>query len=334
MQKTKVAINGFGRIGRCVARILLNSSDFELVGINCSWDKDNLKYLFKYDSVHGRYEKNVKIEDEFLIVNNHKIKIFNTRDLESLDFASVGAEIVFECTGAFLTTQKCEPYLKNGIKKVLLSAPAKDDTPTFVMGVNDDKYNGENIISNASCTTNCLAPLCKVLEKEFGIKKALMNTIHAYTASQEVVDTKCAKDIRRGRAAACNLVPTSTGAAKAIFKVLPSMKDKIDGQSVRVPLADISMVDLTAVLEKDVDKDTIIKAFDEASKSYLSGMLEVDYEKRVSSDFIGSGYGSIMAADLVQVVDKNMVKILAWYDNEWGYSNQLVNLARVARKSF
>jgi glyceraldehyde 3-phosphate dehydrogenase, C-terminal domain len=233
-----------------------------------------------------------------------------------------------ECTGKFLTTEKCEPYLARGVKKVVMSAPAKDDTPTFVVGVNDDKYAGEAIVSNASCTTNGLAPVAKVLNDRFGIVKGLMTTIHAYTNGQSLVDVK-AKDFRRSRAAALNIGPTTTGAAKAIAKVLPELSGKMHGQAVRVPVANVSMVDLTAVLKRPASKEEINEAFRAAAESNLRGILFVDDDYRVSSDFCTSAYSSIVASDTTQVIADDMVKVFAWYDNEWGYSTRLVDLAKI-----
>ena len=329
---TKVAINGFGRIGRCLTRIVLDENYFDLVAINCSWDMNSIKYLLKYDSVHGNFKKEISNDGEdVLIVDGKKIQIIREREVEKINFNKYGAEVVFECTGAFLTYEKTKPYLDNGIKKVLLSAPAKDDTPMFVMDVNHETYNNQAIISNASCTTNCLAPMAKVLDDNFGIKKALMNTIHAYTATQELHDTKCPKDIRRGRAAALNLVPSSTGAAKSIGKVIPSLLGKVDGQSVRTSLANVSMLDLTLLVEKPTSKDEINEAFIKASKN-MGEILGIDYDKCVSSDFNTSTYGCVFVPDLTQMIDKDFVKVLAWYDNEYGYSYQLHRLAKYVCK--
>ena len=328
----KVAINGFGRIGRCAARIILDRDDVELVAINDTAKRDMTRYLLKYDSVHGEFKKDVKvINDDYIEVEGKKIRVFSTRDLNELDYAAYGVDVVLECTGKFLTTESCTPYLQKGIKKVVMSAPAKDDTPTFVYGVNDDTYANQAVISNASCTTNCLAPIAKILEEKFGIKKALMTTIHAYTNGQSLVDVK-SKDFRRSRAAALNIVPTTTGAAKAIGKVMPSLKGKIHGQSVRVPTPNVSMVDLTAVLNKTVSVDEINEAFREASLGSMKGLVLVDDDERVSSDFCTSPYSSVVAADVTQVICDDMVKVMAWYDNEWGYSCRLVDMAVVAVK--
>ena len=328
----KVAINGFGRIGRCAARIILGRDDVELVAINDTAKRDMTRYLLKYDTVHGEFKQDVDVlNDEFIEVGGKKIRVFSTRDLNELDYATYGADVVLECTGKFLTTEGCQPYLAKGVKKVVMSAPAKDDTPTYVIGVNSDLYKGEAIVSNASCTTNGLAPVAKVLDEKFGIVKGLMTTIHAYTHGQSLVDVK-AKDFRRSRAAALNIAPTTTGAAKAIAKVLPQLNGKMHGQSVRVPVANVSMVDLTAVLAKKTSVDEVNDAFRAAAKGAMKGILLVDDDARVSSDFCTSTYSSIVASDTTQVICDDMVKIFAWYDNEWGYSERLVDLAVLAAR--
>lgn len=322
----KVAINGFGRIGRCVARIILQRQDIELVAINDTADIEMISYLFKYDTVHGSYDDKIEIQDDNLIIGNKKIKVFKSREIQEIDFAKYGAEVVLECTGAHLSLQKCQGFLDKGIKKVIMSAPAKDDTPTYVLGVNSHLYKGESIISNASCTTNCLGPVCRVLQDNFGIEKGLMTTIHAYTNGQSLIDAK-ARDRRRSRAAAQNIIPTSTGAAKAMKLVMPELDGKLHGQSMRVPIIDVSSVDLTAQLSKKTSKDEINEAFRKAAQSNLKGYLLVDDEQRVSSDFITCSYGAIVASDLTQVICDDFVKIIAWYDNEWGYSSRLVDMA-------
>lgn len=325
----KMAINGFGRIGRCAARIILQRDDVELVALNDTATRDLTRYLLKYDSVHGEFKHDVKvIDDEHIEVDGRKIRVFSTRDVNELDYAKYGVDVVLECTGKHLSTDSCQPFLDKGIKNVIMSAPAKDDTPTFVYGVNSNTYNGQSIISNASCTTNCLAPVAKVLDDVFGIDRGLMTTIHAYTNGQSIVDTKSNKDIRRGRAGAVNIGPTTTGAAKAIGLVMPNLKGKLNGISVRVPTPNVSMVDLTAVLNKNVSKDEINEAFLKAANSHMNGIILVDEDKRVSTDFIGSDYSSIIVADMTQVIADNTVKILAWYDNEWGYSSRLVDMAK------
>jgi len=322
----KVAINGLGRIGRCVARIIADREDIELVAVNASGTEEMLEYNLKYDSVHGR-RKDVSVADGYVNIGNTKAKIFAERELEKLDFASCGAEMVLECTGAFLTAQSVQPYLDNGLKKVLFSAPAKDDTATFVLGANADEYAGEAIVSNASCTTNGLAPVAKVLDDAFGIEKGLMTTIHSYTSSQPILDAKHKKDPRKGRSGAVNLVPTTTGAAKAISKVLPSLAGKLNGQAIRVPTPDVSMVDLTVTLKEEVILDEVKAAFKIASEGSHKGILGVDEEYRVSQDFVGETLSTVVPLDTIQVIGGNMVKVLSWYDNEWGYSCRLVDMA-------
>lgn len=321
----KIAINGFGRIGRCASRIVLNDPNYELCIINDTGERKMTRYLLKYDSVHGEFNQEVDIiDDDYISISGKKIRVYSTREISDMDLS--GIDVVLECTGKFLTTQKCEAYLKQGAKKVIMSAPAKDDTPTFVLGVNHQKYNGEAIISNASCTTNCLGPVARVLDDNFGIQKGLMTTIHAYTNGQSLVDVKC-RDLRRSRAAAQNIIPTSTGAAKAMKLVMPNLDGKLHGQSVRVPVANVSMVDLTAVLNKSTSKDELTQVFINAAKTSLKGIMLVDFDERVSSDFYTCAYSSIVAADLLQVICGDMVKIMAWYDNEWGYSARLVEMA-------
>ncbi|EAI7269298.1 TPA: type I glyceraldehyde-3-phosphate dehydrogenase [Campylobacter lari] len=328
----KVAINGFGRIGRCVARIIMKRDDIELVAINDTTDIELTKYLFKYDTVHGVYDGSVENDGDDLIIDNKKIKVLKSRNVADLDFAKYGAQIVLECTGAHLTIEKCQGFLDHGVQKVIMSAPAKDKTPTYVLGVNAHEYKGENIISNASCTTNCLGPICRVLQDNFGIEKGLMTTIHAYTNGQSIIDAK-ARDKRRSRAAAQNIIPTSTGAAKAMKLVMPELDGKLHGQSMRVPVADVSSVDLTATLKKKVSKEEINEAFRKAAASNLKGILLVDDEERVSSDFITCPYGAIVASDLTQVICDDFVKVVAWYDNEWGYSSRLVDMAVFVAKA-
>lgn len=329
----KIAINGFGRIGRCAARIALSRDDVELVAINdTAISRDITRYLLQYDTVHREFNKKVEvIDDNTISVDGKKIIVYSTRDPKELDFTKYGADVVLECTGAFLTKEKCQAYIDNDIKLVVMSAPAKDDTPTFVMGVNEEKYAGEKIISNASCTTNCLAPITKVIDEKFGIVKGLMTTAHAYTSSQTLLDVK-GKDYRKSRAAATNIIPTSTGAAKAISLVLPNLKGKMHGLALRVPVANVSMVDLSVLLSKNVSADEVNAAFEEYANGSMKGILLVDKDNRVSSDFTTCPYSSIVASDLTQVVDGNMLKVMSWYDNEWGYSQRLIDLAIYASK--
>jgi len=329
----KVAINGFGRIGRCVARIIATRSDIELVAINDTAEASMLEYITKYDTVHGTFEGDVKVENGFLKMGKINAKLYSTRDAKELSFAKdCGAEIVLECTGAYLTQDKCQVHIDNGAKKVVMSAPAKDDTKTFVVGVNESTYNGEKIISNASCTTNCLGPIAKIIDDAFGIEKGLMTTIHSYTNDQNILDVKHKSDKRRARAGAANMIPTSTGAAKAMKLIMPQLDGKLHGQSVRVPTPNVSMVDVNFLIKKDTTKEEINALFTQKSKE-LSGIVAVDNEMLVSSDLIGNTNSTIIASDLTQVIGGNMIKVMSWYDNEWGYSARLVDLAiYVAKK--
>lgn len=323
----KVAINGFGRIGRCVARIIDSRDDVELVCVNDTAPREITKQLLKYDSVHGIFKGEVEIlEDDYMQMGSSKVKMFSTRDPKELNFADYGVEVVLECTGAFLTTEKSQVFIDNGIKKVVMSAPAKDNTPTFVMGVNEKTYAGQAIVSNASCTTNCLGPVAKILDDAFGIDKGLMTTVHAYTHGQSLVDVKH-KDPRRARAAAVNIIPTTTGAAKAIGLVLPQLQGRLHGQSVRVPVPNVSMVDLNVLVKKETTIEEINALFKQKAQNEMQGILLVDEEHRVSQDFQTSSYSSVVAADLTQVIAGNMVKVMAWYDNEWGYSTRLIDMA-------
>jgi len=323
----KIAINGLGRIGRCVAKIVADRDDVELVAVNASGSEDMIQYNLRYDTVHGN-RQDIAVENGFITIGNDKAKLFSERNPAALDFAALGVDVVLECTGAFLTQESVQGYLDNGIKKVVFSAPAKDDTATFVMGVNEQSYSGESIVSNASCTTNGLAPIAKVLDDTFGIEKGLMTTIHSYTSSQLILDGKDKKDPRKGRAGATNLIPASTGAAKAIAKVMPHLNGKLNGQAIRVPTPNVSLVDLTVTLKKDTTLEEVQEVFTKASLGNLKGILGVDNEGRVSSDFIGESLSTVVPLDTIQVIEKNMVKVLSWYDNEWGYSTRLVDMGR------
>ncbi|MBD3789449.1 MAG: type I glyceraldehyde-3-phosphate dehydrogenase [Campylobacterales bacterium] len=321
----KVAINGTGRIGLIVAKIVTSREDMELVAMNTTADMEMLKYLLKYDSIHDGVDAQI-VDDTTMNINGHQVKISFTRDIDALEFGKHGAEVVIECTGVFLTTEKCQGYLKDGVRKVVMSAPAKDATPTYVLNINTDQYSGEAIISNASCTTNCLAPICKILDDAFGIENGLMTTIHSYTNDQNILDIKHNKDVRRARAAAINMIPTTTGAAKAIGLVMPHLQGKLNGYAMRVPTADVSVVDLTVNLKRYVTKEEVNEAMVRASQGVFDGLIEIDYDKRVSSDFIGSTYSATFIPDMTSVVDDKTVKVLAWYDNEWGYSARLVDM--------
>ena len=323
----KAAVNGTGRIGLIAIKILTERSDTELVAINTTASLEMLAYLLKYDTVHRGAEVEI-VDDETMRINGTNVHIFSERDPEKLDFGSKGAEVVLECTGVFLTTEKAKPFLKNGVKRVVMSAPAKDDeTATFVYKINTDDYAGEAIVSNASCTTNCLAPVTKVLDDAFGVENGLMTTIHSYTNDQNLLDVKHKKDFRRARAAAVNMIPTTTGAAKAIGLVMPHLKGKLNGYAMRVPTTDVSVVDLTVNVKKDVTREEVIAAFEKAAEGAFKGLIEIDNDKRVSSDFVGSTYSATFVPDMTSVIDGNTVKVLAWYDNEWGYTERLVDMA-------
>ncbi|EDZ63847.1 glycerinaldehyde-3-phosphate dehydrogenase [Sulfurimonas gotlandica GD1] len=325
----KIAINGFGRIGRCVARIAATRSDVEIVAINDMASMDMMLYLLKNDSVHGTFKSEIEqIDENNISIDGQNIRIFSDRDPINLSFADCGADMVLECTGVFLTQKSAQVHIDNGVEKVLFSAPAKDkETPTFVMGVNENEYDGQKIVSNASCTTNCLGPVAKVLDDAFGIQKGLMTTIHSYTNDQNILDVKHSSDKRRARAGAINMIPTTTGAAKAISLVMPQLLGKLHGQSVRVPTPDVSMVDLNVVISRQTTKEEVTAVFNEMADTKLKGLLLMDKEMRVSQDFVGSTYSSIVAEDLTQVIGGDMVKIMAWYDNEWGYSMRLIDMA-------
>ncbi len=323
----KVAINGFGRIGRALARLISKRDDIKLVAINDLASLDMALYLLRYDSVHGNFLGACKIDNDSIKIGNDIVKYTSIKDPNELDFSKIGADVVFECTGLFLTTAEVEHHIQKGVKKVIISAVAKDETPTFVLGVNHKNYKGEDIISNGSCTTNCLAPIAKVLDDNFGIEKGLMTTIHSYTNGQNLLDSNHI-DTRRSRAAAQNLIPTTTNAAKGIYKVLPNLKEKLHGQSVRVPVADVSMMDLDVVLKRNTTKEEISDVLNKACLKELNGIISIDFDKRVSSDFLGSPYSAIVANDLTQVIGGNLIKIMAWYDNEYGYSNRLLDMAK------
>lgn len=323
----KIAINGFGRIGRCVARIIEQRDDVELVAINDTSKPDMLEYITKYDTVHGTFNGDVKVENGYLKMGKINAKLYSTRDAKELTFTKdCGADIVLECTGAYLTKESCQVHIENGAKKVLMSAPAKDDTKTYVMGVNENTYEGEKIVSNASCTTNCLGPIAKIIDDAFGIEKGLMTTIHSYTNDQNILDVKHKSDKRRARAGAANMIPTSTGAAKAMKLIMPQLDGKLHGQSVRVPTPNVSMVDVNFIVKKDTTKEEINELFTKKSKE-LAGIVAVDNDMLVSSDIVGNTNSTIVATDLTQVIGGNMIKVMSWYDNEWGYSSRLVDLA-------
>ena len=327
----KVGINGFGRIGRMVFRASVNRDDIEVVGINDLLDVDYLAYMLKYDSVHGRFPGEVSVDGDALVVNGKKIRITAETDPSKLAWGDVGADIVVESTGIFLTAESAQGHIDAGAKKVVMSAPSKDDTPMFVMGVNDDKYNGETFVSNASCTTNCLAPLAKVLHDSFGIKRGLMTTVHAATATQKTVDGPSKKDWRGGRGILENIIPSSTGAAKAVGKVIPELNGKLTGMAFRVPPSDVSVVDLTVELDKDATYEEICAAMKAASEGPMKGVMGYTEDKVVSTDFVGETNTSTFDAEAGIQLDGTFVKVISWYDNEWGYSNKVLELvAKIA----
>ena len=327
----KIGINGFGRIGRMVFRAVCENfkNDIEVVGINDLLDPDYLAYMLKYDSVHGAFQGDIKVDGNTMIVNGMKIRLTAEKDPANLKWNEVGAEVVVESTGFFLTDETARAHITAGAKKVIMSAPSKDATPMFVYGVNHKTYAGQDIISNASCTTNCIAPISKVLNDSFGIKRGLMTTIHAATATQKTVDGPSKKDWRGGRGILENMIPSSTGAAKAVGKVLPSLNGKLTGMSVRVPTSDVSFVDLTCELEKPATYDEICAAMKAASEGELKGILGYTDEAVVSTDFRNDARTSIFDVKAGIQLDPTFVKVCSWYDNEWGYSNKLVEMIRV-----
>ena len=330
----KVGINGFGRIGRMVFRAAVEnfSKDIEIVGINDLLDPDYLAYMLKYDSVHGIFNHDIKVEGSYMIVDGKKIRLTAEKDPTQLKWNEVEAEVVVESTGLFLEDAKARMHIQAGAKKVIMSAPSKDSTPMFVYGVNDKTYAGQDIISNASCTTNCLAPIAKVLNDKFGIVRGLMTTVHAATATQKTVDGPSKKDWRGGRGILENIIPSSTGAAKAVGKVLPALNGKLTGMSMRVPTSDVSIVDLTVELAKEASYEEICAAMKEASEGELKGVLGYTNEAVVSTDFRGDARTSIFDEKAGIALDKTFVKVCSWYDNEWGYSNKVLEMARVICK--
>ncbi|MBR5958783.1 MAG: type I glyceraldehyde-3-phosphate dehydrogenase [Salinivirgaceae bacterium] len=330
----KVGINGFGRIGRMVFRAAVEnfSKDIQIVGINDLLDADYLAYMLKYDSVHGHFNGDVKVEGNYMIVNGNKIRLTAEMDPANLKWNEVGADVVVESTGFFLTDETARKHIQAGAKKVIMSAPSKDATPMFVYGVNHKTYAGQDIISNASCTTNCLAPITKVLNDKFGVKRGLMTTVHAATATQKTVDGPSKKDWRGGRGILENIIPSSTGAAKAVGKVLPALNGKLTGMSLRVPTSDVSFVDLTCELEKAASYEEICAAMKAASEGELKGILGYTNEAVVSTDFRNDSHTSIFDEKAGIQLDPTFVKVCAWYDNEWGYSNKVLEMARVISK--
>ncbi len=323
----KIGINGFGRIGRLAFRAAINRPEIEIVGINDLVEPDYMAYMLKYDSTHGKFDGSVEVKDGNLVVNGKTIRVTAEKDPANLKWNEVGAEVIIESTGFFLTQELAQKHIDAGAKKVVMSAPAKDDTPTFVMSVNHKELKADqNIVSNASCTTNCLAPIAKVLNDKFGIVEGLMTTVHAVTATQKTVDGPSVKDWRGGRGAYQNIIPSSTGAAKAVGLVLPELKGKLTGMSLRVPTADVSVVDLTVRLNKGASYEEIKTAMKEASEGELKGILGYTEDEVVSSDFLGDARTSIFDAKAGISLNDNFVKVVSWYDNEWGYSNKIVDL--------
>ena len=327
----RVGINGFGRIGRMVLRAVvteLEFKDIEVVAINCSYEIDYMAYMLKYDSVHGRFNADVQTENGHLLVNGKKIHVTADREPANINWKASGADVVVESTGVFLTQETCQAHIDQGAKKVVQSAPGKDETPMFVYGVNHNEYKGEAIISAASCTTNGLAPLVKVLHDNFGIKRGLMTTVHAATASQKTVDGTSKKDWRGGRGVFENIIPSSTGAAKAVGKVIPSLNKKLTGMALRVPSADVSVVDLTVELNKETTYEAICDAMKKAANGELKGVLGYTDEKVVSTDFRGEPAASVFDADAGIMLDSTFVKVVGWYDNEYGYTCNLIRLVQ------
>lgn len=326
----KVGINGFGRIGRMVFRAVAKDfKDIEIVAINDLLDPEYLAYMLKYDSVHGRFNGDIAVDGGNMIVNGKKIRLTAERDPANLKWSEVGADLVIDSTGFFLTKESCEAHIKAGAKKVVQSAPSKDDTPMFVYGVNHASYAGQTIVSAASCTTNCLAPVAKVLNDNWGIKRGLMTTVHAATATQKTVDGPSAKDWRGGRGILENIIPSSTGAAKAVGVVLPALKGKLTGMAFRVPTSDVSVVDLTVELNKEASYADICKAMKAASEGEMKGVLGYTEEKVVSTDFVGNSAPSTFDVDAGIALDGTFVKLVSWYDNEWGYSNRCVDVLKL-----
>ncbi len=327
----KIAINGFGRIGRHAFKVAFQKKGVEIVGINDLTDTRTLAHLLKHDTAYNDFPLLVSYDEKNIIVKGKKIPVFSEKDPALLPWKKLKVDVVIESTGRFTDSESAKAHLTAGANKVVISAPGKGELKTYVRGVNDKEYKGEPILDNASCTTNCAAPMMLVLEKEFGIEKAMLTTVHSYTASQVLQDGP-SKDLREARAAAQNMVPTKTGAAVAVTRTIPELQGKFDGLSVRVPTITVSLTDLTVLLKKSVTVEDINKAYVKASKTYLKGLLAVSFEPLVSSDYIGSVYSAVVDAELTRVVDGNLVKVVGWYDNEWGYANRLVEMVMIAGK--
>lgn len=329
--KLRVAINGFGRIGRHAFKVASKKKNMEIVAVNDLTDTKTLAHLLKYDTAYPDFEPKVSFDEKNILVGSKKVAVFAEKDPAMLPWKKLGIDVVIESTGRFTEAEAAKAHIKAGAKKVIISAPGKGELKTFVRGVNDSEYKGEQIIDNASCTTNCAAPMMMVLEKEFGIQKAMLTTVHSYTASQVLQDGP-SKDLREARAAAANIVPTKTGAAIAVTRTIPELSGKFDGLSVRVPTITVSLTDLTVLMKKDVTVEQVNKAFVKASKTYLKNILAVSSEPLVSSDYIGNPYSAIIDLELTRVVDGNLVKVVGWYDNEWGYANRLIEMVEIVGK--
>jgi len=333
MAKMKIGINGFGRIGRCVFRALLDHPELEVAAVNDLTDADTLAHLFKYDSVHGRLPADVEVTKEGFTVNGRQVKVLAERDPARLAWGDLGVELVVESTGRFRKREDAAKHLSGGAKKVIITAPAKNEDITIVMGVNEDRYDpaDHRILSNASCTTNCLAPVVKVLHQNFGVRRGLMTTVHSYTNDQQILDLPH-KDLRRARAAGMSIIPTTTGAAEAVAKVLPELKGKLSGHAMRVPTPNVSVVDLVAELDRDVTAEEVNEALRREAEGGLKGILGYSEEPLVSRDFNGDPRSSVVDALSTMVLEGNLVKVVAWYDNEWGYSNRVVDLSAYIAK--
>ena len=332
IQIMRIAINGFGRIGRHAFKIAFKKKGVEIVGINDLTDTRTLAHLLKHDTAYNDFDLPVSYDEKNIIVKGKKIPVFAEKDPTMLPWKKLKVDVVIESTGRFTDAEAAKAHITAGAKKVVISAPGKGELKTFVRGVNDKEYKGETIIDNASCTTNCAAPMMLVLEKEFGIEKAMLTTVHSYTASQVLQDGP-SKDLREARAAAQNMVPTKTGAAIAVTRTIPQLQGKFDGLSVRVPTISVSLTDVTVLLKKATTPEAINAAYEKAAKTYLKGILTVSHEPLVSSDYIGNEYSAIVDAELTRVVDGNLVKVVGWYDNEWGYANRLVEMTMIAGKN-
>ncbi len=328
----KIAINGFGRIGRVAAKIILDDNDLELVAVNDLTDFETLLFLLTHDSIYRNFQKEIRFSEQGILIGGKRVHFFAEKEPAKLPWEALDIDVVIESTGVFLTSDQCQDHIRAGAKKVVMSAPAKDDaTPTYLIGVNEDKYQGEKIISNASCTTNCIAPVIKILNDNFGVKQSLFTTVHSYTADQNLVDGPH-KDLRRARAAAINIVPTTTGAAKTVTKIITELDKKFDGLAIRVPTSVVSLSDVVAVLERPTTIEEINSVFEKVATGEMKNILAVSDEPLVSSDLVGSSASAIIDLSLTNLIGGNLAKVIAWYDNEWGYSCRLVEMAKLVGK--